>query len=84
MNSSYQNKQVLQGCEYNKHTDYTSLPIGRRVGISTNNGDPNDKNTLNHGPIHSVGDTTVDVEMIVTVEKLISEIIDNFQILTNK
>ena len=75
--SSYQGKQVLNGFENNKHTDYTSLPIGKRVGISTNNGNANKKRTRNHGPIHSVGDTTVDFEMMAVVEVFAKAVIVN-------
>lgn len=77
--SSYQGKPTLNGFENNKHTDYTSLPNGRRVGVSTNNGNADKKGTRNYGPIHSIGDTTVDFEMMTIVESFVEDVIEKYE-----
>lgn len=77
--SVYLGKPILNGHKYNIHTDFTSLTVNRRIGISTNNGDPNDENTLNHGPIHSAGDTTIDIEMMTIVEAFVKDVVIDYE-----
>lgn len=56
-------------------TDYTNLPKGRRIDITTANGDIKDPKSQNYGYIHSKGDTEIDPDMIDNVISIIEDLV---------
>lgn len=73
---TFEGKRTLFDLSYGDHTDFVNLPKGRRIGIETINGDPENKCTHNLGPIHSAGDTIVNPEMMERVMHLVEHIMD--------
>lgn len=56
-------------------TDYTNLPKGRRIDITTANGDMKNLKSQNYGYIHSKGDTEIDPKMIDNVISIIEHFV---------